>query len=320
MNIAASIPQNAASSEATPEAASEWVYLRVYLGAAIDRMDWFLIAVRPALDSHPDIQRWFFIRYVDDGGIHVRLRAEAKPGRAGPVRTAMADAVSTVLGRISQQPPGTYTPMVTAPGFADQMDQLAVAHNDLRIVDSDYEPELDKFGGPAGMPLAEALFHASSRIACDILDAEAAGRMSRKGLLPALMQACHRAFQPETDAALFWREYAYYWLGSKTPAAEDWRERFSEKAAALSDAGVSALDPDPGAAALSAPILADWTAALSTAADGYRALGPRSDANREVLTFTVAHLMNNRLGVAVLEEAYLASLLEAAVKAEGQAA
>lgn len=298
----------------------DWVYLRVYLGEAIDRMDWFLTRLHPVLSDRADIRRWFFIRYMDEGGIHVRLRALAHPGQAEPLRVSLVDAVGALLSRINAQPPGDYVPMVTMPGMGEQMQAIGVAHNDLRIVETEYQPEYDKFGGPAGMAIAEALFHASSGIACEILASEAEGAMSRKGLLPALMLACHDAFRPDTAPQVFWREYAYYWLGSRTPAAEDWRDKFSAKAAELAESGISPLQPEPALRERHDRILSRWRAALDRAAGDYAALGAATDMNAEVVSFTIAHLMNNRLGIAPLEEAYLASLIEAALAPEARVA
>ncbi|AGT10939.1 thiopeptide-type bacteriocin biosynthesis protein [Paracoccus aminophilus] len=308
--------------EATPQIPnpSDWVYLRLYLGAAMDRMDWLLIEIQKLVNANPRIGRWFYIRYVDDGGIHIRLRAQALPEDAARLSIELNDGVAMILARISSQPPGNYAPMVAAPGYTEQIETLSIAHNDIRLKLTTYEPEYDKFGGPVGMPIAEELFHVSSEIACDLLQAEAVGQLSRKSVLPALMRACFDAFQPQTDPVVFWREYAYYWLGSKTPAAEDWRDRFRRKAEELDASGISTFDPDPRIRALTQPLIARWTEALGQAASAYAAAGTTTDADAEVLTFNIAHLMNNRLGIAVLEEAYIASLLEGAIAREALAA
>jgi hypothetical protein len=50
--------------------------------------------------------------------------------------------------------------------------------------------------------------------------------------------------------------------------------------------------------------------ALALAVREYQPLLNNGDAKREVLCFNFMHLMNNRLGLSALEEAYMSALLE----------
>jgi thiopeptide-type bacteriocin biosynthesis protein len=302
---------------------TRWIYLKIYLGEVVDRMDWMIQETAALVTRRKDVEKWFFLRYLDADGIHIRLRVlPVTPDAAEAIRIDLIDAIANRLSRINGQPPGDYAPMVAPPGFEDQISKVTIAHNDVRVGEAAYEPEYDKFGGAPGMPIAETLFWHASQIAARILRLDTDGVLSRKSLVPRLMHETFAAFAPATDAATFWREYSYYWLGARTPAAEDWRERFLEKSGDLRDSGVSALHP-PGAenAAFNA-IVADWRAALNDAATAYRQIAGRSDADvkDEVLIFTFAHLMNNRLGIASLEEAYMGALLECECAPEAVAA
>jgi thiopeptide-type bacteriocin biosynthesis protein len=292
---------------------TRWIYLKIYLGEVVDRMDWMIQEAANLVARRTDIEKWFFLRYLDEDGIHIRLRVlPMTPDAVKTIRIDLIDAIANRLSRINAQPPGDYAPMVAPPGFEAQIGKVTIAHNDVRVGEAAYEPEFDKFGGAPGMPIAETLFWHSSRIAAQILRLDTDSALSRKSLVPRLMHETFAAFAPATDAATFWREYSYYWLGARTPAAEDWRERFLEKSGDLRDSGVSALHPHgPDHTAFEA-IIADWSTALHEAAAAYRHIAGSTDADvkDEVLIFTFAHLMNNRLGIASLEEAYMGALLE----------
>ncbi|MEU9505929.1 thiopeptide-type bacteriocin biosynthesis protein [Micromonospora sp. NPDC048170] len=80
------------------------------------------------LSEHGALVRWFFIRYRDQNGPHVRLRV------GGPLDL-----------------------------LADVQRHGLVELADVRV--RLYAPEYDKFGGPGGVAAAERLFHAASEAA-----------------------------------------------------------------------------------------------------------------------------------------------------------
>ena len=293
----------------------DWLYLKLYLGRAVDRVDRLVIELDRVISQRPDVQGWFFIRYVDEQGIHLRLRVLPAAGARDALREHLVHACATRLSRAYELPAGTYFPMVATPGFEDTLALVTDAHNDVRVIEADYEPETDKYGTGTAMAVAEDLFVASTEIACAILNDEDEGLYARKSLVPALMHETYRAFLPRTDAATFWREYCFYWLGGKSLAAGDWRDTFFAKAAQLDEEGVPvlALEQEDGRPARFQ--VTRWQQALAHAAQQYAALGSEGgDLNPEVLCFNFAHLMNNRLGIASLEEAYMAALIERTVE------
>ena len=79
--------------------------------------------------------RWFFIRYWE-GGPHIRLRLH--------IHQDVLAHVLEVLRRFTA---------------AD-------------LVESPYEPEYDRYGGPAGVAIAERQFELSSRIALELIESE----------------------------------------------------------------------------------------------------------------------------------------------------
>jgi thiopeptide-type bacteriocin biosynthesis protein len=124
------------SSPRTFPPGSEWLYVKLYTGAAI--LDQLLHdMVQPLVDGvfrTGAADRWFFIRYGDPHW-HLRLRFHGAPARLdGEVLPALRAATAPLLteGRLS------------------------------RIQYDTYEPEIERYGGPEGMVLAERLFQADS--------------------------------------------------------------------------------------------------------------------------------------------------------------
>lgn len=287
-----------------------WVYVKLYLGRAVDRMDRLLIELAGQRVLTGQALQWFYIRYVDQGGVHVRLRAKARPGEREQLSRALVDACADLLAELPGYPPGDYNPMVTMPGFEASLERITAAHNDVTVVEDRYEPETDKYGARPGTDVAETLFYQSSVIAARILQEEEHGRLSRKDLVPLLMHEACEVFIAPDDRASFWREYSYYWLNGRSPAADDWRATFAEKGEELQRRGVPVVARPQRLDAGAGELFAAWRRALREAAAGYEALKGRVDAGAEVLCFNFVHLMNNRLGLAALEEAYMAALLE----------
>lgn len=300
---------------ADAQAGRRWIYLKLYLGRMVDRMDPLIVRLAGALGRQDHVAQWFFIRYVDEGGIHLRLRVQAIEAQADHVRGRVLHICTGLLNQLHDLPPGDYFPMVATPGFDDELQRVMNPHVDVRIAEAAYEPELEKYGGADAMPAAEAVFAQSTLIAADIIAAEAQGLLSRKSLVPSLMAETYAAILPARNAASFWREYAYYWLNGRSPASDDWRATFFQKGEQLTSENVSVTCYQMPAGGPAQRIVARWRRALDEA---IQHVGAIPAAEPEVLCFNFAHLMNNRLGVASLEEAYIATLLEQA--ALGQAA
>src|SRR5262249_735709 len=113
---------------------SEWLYAKLYLGTAIaDAV--LLEVVAPLIERLRDIgllRRWFFIRYGDPDW-HVRLRVQGERARL----------VSEAIPMLHE---------AAAPFLHDGR---------VRRMQLDtYEREVERYGGPDGIELAEALFEA----------------------------------------------------------------------------------------------------------------------------------------------------------------
>ncbi|WP_045739085.1 thiopeptide-type bacteriocin biosynthesis protein [Xanthomonas sp. MUS 060] len=286
----------------------EWGYLKLYFGTQAARADAVVAELCRKLQAASDVERWFFIRYVDEGGFHLRLRYQGA-SEAAMVRNVYVRQMCTdLLDHLYAFTPSAYMPMVRLPDYMDAVAEPVVSDTRLRVEQETYLPEVDKYGGKQGVTIAEQVFHASSQLAGVILDDEARGLYSRKTLAPCLMLACERAF-PVQGHADYWDQYGLYWLGGRSPAAEDWQRRFRNKGRELLDSGYAIVAADDTLPVPAQIVLQRWRQALKSAAAAYRGLGAATDAQADVLSLNFSHLMMNRLGIATLEEAYLATLL-----------
>ncbi|MFJ4188444.1 lantibiotic dehydratase [Kitasatospora sp. NPDC089509] len=114
---------------------SPWLYAKLYCATA--RQDELLNRQLPTLlEQLPTaVDRWFYLRYLDPQP-HLRLRFHGDPTA---LRTELLPAL------------GAWADRLAAAGLAD------------RLVLDGYEPELERYGGPAAMAAAEQVFAADSR-------------------------------------------------------------------------------------------------------------------------------------------------------------
>ncbi|MGH9869346.1 MAG: lantibiotic dehydratase [Candidatus Polarisedimenticolia bacterium] len=142
---------------------SEWLYAKLYTGtASADRV--LSEAVRPLVDEairSGAADRWFFLRYGDPDW-HVRLRLQGDPRKLGSeVLPAMHESLRPLI-----------------------RDGLV-----WRVQLDTYEREVERYGGPEGIELAERIFHVDSEAALGLLahlegdeGADARWRLGARGI------------------------------------------------------------------------------------------------------------------------------------------
>jgi lantibiotic biosynthesis protein len=133
----------AAKSQRRFPPGSPWCYLKIYAGAAgIDDLLREVIAPLVARTrASGAAQRWFFVRYADPDW-HLRLRVAGDPER--------------LRGEIE-------------PMLAETLDPFLADGRVWRIQRDTYEREIERYGGPEGMQLAEEAFCADSDAVLGIL-------------------------------------------------------------------------------------------------------------------------------------------------------
>jgi thiopeptide-type bacteriocin biosynthesis protein len=121
---------------------SEWLYAQIHTGTATaDRILVDIIA--PLMDDSSLVGdgHWFFLRY-DEPDHHIRLRVQGEPGR--------------LVGRVLPRLMGALAP---------SLDDRSVRSVKLDT----YDREIERYGGPVGIGLSEAVFKADSEAVLAIL-------------------------------------------------------------------------------------------------------------------------------------------------------
>lgn len=124
---------------------SEWLYVKLYLGQKFEDQV-ISESVRPFCDNLVSaglVAKWFFIRYSDPDG-HLRLRFRGDP------RRLTADVFPKVCS------------------WANELMGRGICQ---KFSFDTYEQEVERYGGVAGLEIAESIFHEDSRTVSELLSA-----------------------------------------------------------------------------------------------------------------------------------------------------
>ena len=167
------------------------------------------------------IERYFFIRYRDRGP-HVRLRLFGRRDiMERKVKPALLQHVEDTLTEALK----AYPQYVDGPGNPPPMEPLSC------LLWTPYEPEIERYGGPDGVALAEEFSHYSSEVSIALLQQlKGEGHSARlgKGLLATVL-LLHAFTEDRAAAASFAHRYSMGYLGYLARDAQQqsaWLEAF----------------------------------------------------------------------------------------------
>lgn len=257
----------------------DWLYLKLYAPrSAEDELlagpvhDLCRLALGAGLADG-----WFFVRYSDPDA-HLRLRFHGEPARL--THELLPAACDWGAERIAE---GLCT----------------------RIAFDTYERELERYGGPAAMDLAETVFAADSTMVVESLRIERRGAAAdRTGLAAVTVDLLLDGLGLDEAARLRW--YGEQ-VADRRPSSDDFRARQRELRRLLAGGLPEGVD---GAPLVS--VLAARARELRTAGDGLRALDAAGalETPLERLCQSFVHLHCNRLlGSAPPSEGHLLALL-----------
>lgn len=283
----------------------EWLYFKIYPSRYRELEQVLRHVIAPAVAAARatgDLQRWFFIRYADERGPHIRLRLRGPQSS----RDVWLRQLSTLIEDAQARLPAA-APIDTHQQFAPSgdLEQRVFAPG---CTLAPYQPEYEKYGGAAGVAIAEELFQASSEFALRAID-EVAAPSGRVRLNLALTGCMVALTQPSPEAGeRFLRHYFWYWTGQDRAGADQVREKLRRAAGRRSALVLDGMEPSrlPGT---EGRLVAGYHAALRCALAALDAAREEVSEPAVRLSFDYLHMHNNRMGLSPLEEAWVAALL-----------
>lgn len=282
----------------------DWLYFLVYPGS-LEGMDSLIREViPPAVDfarRTEAIDRWFFLRNIDENGIHLRLRLRGTFASVGPLQVTVEDLIRAALASEASRPRVPMDRLV--PLRFDPSGYSTYTGYKLGI----YEPELDKFGGEVGVDIAERCFQAASELTLEALCQEPLDMSSRALLALLLMAAAVNEAIPHSERDKFWDYYSWYWTGGEHAGATSYRAGLvaaAQKRAAWVGRRCLEYLAEPDVRQR----VEAYRHAIGTAIRSAKEAGVEPDPS--ALCFQYVHLTNNRLGILPAEEGYLAHLVQ----------
>jgi Lantibiotic biosynthesis dehydratase C-term len=297
------------------------------------------------------IRRYFFIKYWQEGP-HVRLRLLPTTSGDAPAVRARVEAaldeflrVRPSLFEVDPDLLGSFHRDMYVFEYGEEAWERDYGGAGMPIRPNNsyaympYEPEHDRYGGEVGVAVAEWHFEHSSDMVLRLLaSANVHVRTVMFGLSAQLALVLGYTFRPDPGAlALFLRYYGEFWETAQGAApgvrVEDFDRKYAEMAVPLRRrvAGIRGSVLDGDGAGL-ASFARDWAEHCRQLRDlivdlsvaGRMVLVSRADPTRRepmtdpdvllgILLSGYIHMTNNRLGVGVSDEAYLAHVLRRAV-------
>lgn len=283
--------------------AREWLYYRVYPGR-LEAMEPLLrTAVADAvacISQLAGIDRWFFVRYVDYRGYHVRLRFSGTLDAINALQTKVEHLLTSSLAGLRNLEPRPVRALVPLP-------IPSLVSEDVGYALDLYEPEYEVYGGKAGVQIAERLFQVSSELALEIVAEADRSDVEPRIPLALLMMMTTAETWLVAERPGFWDRYATFWSGGDEAAALRWRESLRTGAARRGRVVREHCWAIMGDERIRR-LVDRYRVALQKAFYAYQVDFPELD--QESLCSQLIHLMNNRLGIFPFEEAYMALLAE----------
>lgn len=327
-----------------------WLSIHVFYASNANPM--LVECVQPLVDrlrAEGLISRYFFIKYWMEGP-HVRLRLLPAPG-VDPARVR-AEAESAIEDFLQRRPALYET---DSAGLADLYRQMFIAEYGQERWETDYpdgvmpmrpnnsyahipyEREYGRYGGPAGIELAEWHFERSSDIVLRLLaTTNVHVRTVLLGLATQLsMMMCAVFLDDERAIADFLDDYRKFWETSYQEASDEYHDSFNTSYQRMSTALRDRLAQIRAGARGTVEVPAStiegqWLShchelrsrvlALVEAGELWfqrgggkpvQASGPETAL--PVLLSSYVHMTNNRLGVSILDEIYLSYVMRSAL-------
>ena len=322
-------------------AAAKYVSAHIFYNSA-DLTPLLLQCVAPLLidlRQNLAISRAFFIRYWL-GGPHIRLRMLPA---SGVMSADISKTIEPMIRQFFTRSPSsadvdrkTYGPMMRQwfeaeygrdaylTQYGDSREIPIYPNNSLQYID--YEPEYAVYGGAEGVSLAEGHFDCSSSTVLDVLHITQG--WSRAAMLSKAMDVVLHFvaafYSKPNESACYLRDYVARWsTGKFFPARDHWEARFEraydQQSAALQEHVHRILSKEGSGEGQQTHLFGNWQrharelqreiSALYLSNKLHFSHPVSQAAATNHLLAAYLHMTNNRLGLRISEEAYVAYLL-----------
>ena len=276
--------------------------------------------VTPLVQSLEDaelIDGYFFIRYWL-GGPHIRLRLRTRAENLEVLDQEISHAAKAFFEEHPAEvtvDPNEYARHAHKLTSIENLDDTALSmypNNSVQFIP--YVPEIERYGGDRAIIKVEDHFCDSSKIALDILRQSPEHSFHRNEALKMMLLALASC---DPDIALIhkrMRGYQAFWNGVFGDHLEHYLAQFKQKyalqAEVIQKQILVLLESTKEPASQDQTFLQAWYLTVSELRDGLKTrLQNPSQDNIATIILQCVHMHNNRLGVSLYEEAYLAALL-----------
>lgn len=272
--------------------AMEWLYLKVFFGASAELgRNILLDCLAPQAENllaTGQIEKFFYL-YYSEGGNHIRFRLLAESDSLQRyVRPAMEEALRAFASGVAADRPDAGFPVWAY---------------------AEYEPEYFKYGGEKGMPIAESHFQTSSQAAIAVQTAVRRQQLKAQYAAIVLVEELAKAMGYRTagDRLTLYTGCCDYWLQTILASERDtWLAYFQQRSMQSGGSTFHALQEAAHPEAL-ARLLPWWR---RQAAENFAQLTCHVAPQHHLLIVqNYIHLLHNRLGLSIAQEAFLLHLL-----------
>jgi len=282
---------------------TEWLFVKIFHGPSQQRAEHLLLHfVRPFTAeclARDLIAGYFYILY-SEGGAHVRLRLR---GRSDILNGAVRPMLERML-----------------PPFFEALERIPLQHTSTAperpfpsYEYATYEPEYAKYGGRQSIAISEAHFQHSSEAALAVIAAEHLGHLKRhQAALHLIEVLISEARHHISTRSIFYRQCRDYWLTATfvlPQERQEWLQYFEQRARTAQAVVARQIRQPPGDTLNR--ILTQFRESI---VQTYQALDTQAERGHletpiALIIQNYIHMLCNRLGITILEEAYLCHLL-----------
>ncbi|MCY8960573.1 thiopeptide-type bacteriocin biosynthesis protein [Bacillus atrophaeus] len=281
----------------------EWVFYSIYVPRAEYLEKIIVNIVTPAVQqikNSVQVHKWFFIRYIDMQGPHIRLRFLVDEAEMEAAEELLEERFSQCLSAVIAEPVPDLSRLLPI--------KAETADFESGFQQEEYEQEYEKYGGLQGVDVAENIFQSSSELALLFVNHDYFSDKDRFDLALLLMKiTAEKASLSEAETRQLWESMLHYWSGADYTEGISYKTKLEEAAKKRVDVINQVMErmaADPRVKELTDGYGQVLEHAFSEIKESEKIRTPVSH-----LAFHYIHMMNNRLGVWPIEEAYLGALL-----------